>query len=76
MCRSRRYEYRIIKGDRADTFRVEPAIDKIELELTGLGLEGWRLVNTQQYTNMSGFGEFLFILERPLPEDEDTLDLR
>lgn len=71
MSKSPRYEYHIIKGDRAGKFTTEPAIDKIELELTGLGLEGWRLVGTQQYTNMSGIPELLFILERPLPEEED-----
>ena len=71
MSRSPRYEYRIIKGDRAGKFSTEPAIDKIELELTGLGLEGWRLVGTQQYTSMSGIPELLFILERPLRDDDD-----
>jgi hypothetical protein len=68
-----RYEYRIIKGDRAGKFSMEPAIDKIELELTGLGLEGWRLVQTQQYVNMSGISELLFILERPLADDPELL---
>lgn len=67
----RRYEYRIIKGDRTGKFSAEPAIDKIELELTGLGLEGWRLVQMQQYNSASGIPEIMFLLERPLPEDPD-----
>ena len=42
--------------------------EEMESMLTGLGLEGWKLIQTQQYISPSGNAFFLLFLKREIIE--------
>jgi len=72
---SEKFAYRLVKADRKSKWSQQVDVDKAELELTGLGLEGWELISSFKQSNSSGMHEVIFVLKRRLPSTvEDQMD--
>ncbi len=67
---SEKYAYRFVVADRKSKWSNVVDFEKAELELTGLGLEGWEMVGLFKQTNPSGMTDLVFVMKRKLPITE------
>lgn len=67
---SKKYEYKIVKATPKNKWQNEMDLDANENILTGLGLDGWELVQVYQQQLNNGLMGNLFFLKRELPVED------
>ncbi|MCB0629446.1 MAG: DUF4177 domain-containing protein [Saprospiraceae bacterium] len=66
----KKYEYKIVEATPSGKWEIGLDLEANEAILTGLGLEGWELVQIHDHALASGIKRTLFFLKRELAHEE------
>ncbi len=66
----KRYEYKIVKATPKNKWQHEMDLDANEDILTGMGLEGWELIQVYEHQLNNGLKGNLFFFKRELPRED------
>jgi hypothetical protein len=66
----KKYEYKIVEAAPNGKWQIGLDLEANEAILTGLGLEGWELVQVHDHLLASGVKRTLFFLRREIPDED------
>ena len=70
----KQFEYKMVTACMKEVMKMTLDFAATEAILTGLGLEGWELVNAYTHTQATnGMPEHIYILKREIVKDEDIV---